>query len=58
VQDRTITTVGFAYKPIPTVVIKADYQWRDSASNLSEGKGAGLDENKIDQANLGVGFIF
>ncbi len=58
VQDRTITTLGVSYKPIPNVVVKADYQWRDSASSLAEGKGAGLDENKIDQANLGVGFIF
>ena len=57
-QDRTITTIGVSYKPIPNVVIKADYQWRDSASGLPEGKGAGLDENKIDQANLGLGFIF
>ena len=58
VQDRTITTAGVSYKPIPNVVIKADYQWRDSASGLPEGKGSGLDENKIDQANLGIGFIF
>ena len=58
VQDRTITTLGVSYKPIPNVVIKADYQWRDSESGLPEGKGSGLDENKIDQANLGIGFIF
>jgi hypothetical protein len=58
VQDRTITTLGVSYKPIPNVVIKADFQWRDSASSLPEGKGSGLDENKIDQANLGIGFIF
>ena len=35
-----------------------DYQWRDTGSDLPEGKGTGLDENKIDQINLGVGFIF
>jgi opacity protein-like surface antigen len=58
VQDRTITTLGVSYKPIPNVVIKADYQWRDTASGLPEGKGTGLDENKIDQVNLGIGFIF
>ncbi len=57
-QHRRITTAGVSYKPIHNVVIKADYQWRDTASDLSEGKGAGLDENKIDQFNLGVGFIF
>ncbi|GMR05291.1 MAG: FlxA-like family protein [Thermodesulfobacteriota bacterium] len=58
VQDRTVTTAGVSYKPIPYVVIKADYQWKDTASGLPAGKGAGLDENKVDQANLGIGFIF
>lgn len=57
-QDRTVTTAGVSYKPIPNVVIKADYQWKDTASALPAGRGSGLDENKIDQANLGVGFIF
>ncbi|MEK6584203.1 MAG: hypothetical protein AABY66_05020, partial [Nitrospirota bacterium] len=56
--DRTVTTAGLGFKPHPNVVIKADYQWRDTESDLSEGKGTGLDENKIDQINLGVGFIF
>ncbi len=58
VQHRKITTIGVGYKPIQNVVIKADYQIRDTASGLPEGKGAGLDENKIDQVNLGIGFIF
>lgn len=57
-QHRKITTLGVGYKPIHNVVIKADYQIRDTDSNLPEGKGTGLDENKIDQFNLGVGFIF
>lgn len=57
-QHRKITTIGVGYKPIHNVVIKADYQIRDTASGLPEGKGTGLDENKIDQFNLGVGFIF
>lgn len=57
-QHRKITTIGVGYKPIHNVVIKADYQIRDTDSDLPEGKGTGLDENKIDQFNLGVGFIF
>ncbi len=56
--DRTVTTAGLGFKTHPNVVIKADYQWRDTESGLPEGKGTGLDENKIDQINLGIGFIF
>ncbi len=56
--DRTVITAGVGFKPSPNVVIKADYQWRDTASGLPAGKGTGFDENKVDQVNLGVGFIF
>src|SRR3989337_1292190 len=56
--DKTVITLGLGFKPHPNVVIKADYQWKDTESNLPEGRGTGLDENKIDQINLGVGFIF
>ena len=56
--DRRVITAGIGFKPNPNVVIKADYQYRDTSSSLSEGKGTNLDENKIDQFNLGVGFIF
>jgi len=56
--ERTITTPGLGFKPHPNIVLKADYQWRTTASDLPEGKGTGLDENKIDQFNLGMGFIF
>ena len=56
--DRTVVTYGLGFKPHPNVVIKADYQSRDTSSSLSEGKGTNLDENKIDQFNIGVGFIF
>ncbi len=56
--SRTVTTAGLEFKPHSNVVIKTDYQWRDTESSLPAGKGAGLDENKIDQLNLGVGFIF
>lgn len=56
--DRTVITAGVGFKPHPNVVIKADYQWRDTASSLPEGKGSGFDENKVDQVNTGIGFIF
>ena len=56
--DRRVITAGIGFKPHPNVVIKADYQYRDTSSSLSEGKGTNLDENKIDQFNVGVGFIF
>ena len=56
--DRKVITYGLGFKPHPNVVIKADYQSRDTSSSLLEGKGTNLDENKIDQFNIGVGFIF
>ncbi len=56
--DRTVTTIGVSFKPHPNVVVKADYQIRDTDSNMPEGKGTGLDEYKIDQFNAGVGFLF
>lgn len=57
-MDRTVTTFGFGFKPHTYVVIKADYQSKDTASDLPSGKATGKDENKIDQFNLGIGFIF
>lgn len=57
-QDRTVKTAGIDFKPHSNVVLKADYQWRDTASDLPAGKGTGLDENKINQINVGIGFIF
>ncbi len=56
--DRTVTTFGFGFKPHPNVVIKADYQWKDTKSDKTEGTAAGQDPNKIDQFNIGIGFIF
>ncbi len=46
-NDKTIWTVGINYRPIPNVVLKADYQFRDN-------KGSG--ESNIFE--LGLGFIF
>ena len=57
-QQREVRTAGVSFKPNPYVVLKADYQWRDTGSVLANGKGAGRDENKVDQLNLGIGFIF
>ena len=56
--DRTVTTFGFGFKPHPNVVIKADYQWKDTKSDKTEGTATGQDSNKIDQFNIGIGFIF
>lgn len=57
-KDREVFTVGLDFKPHPQIVIKADYQMRDTESGLPEGKGTGFDENKINQFNVGLGFIF
>lgn len=57
-KDRDVVTLGLEFKPHPQVVLKVDYQARDTRSSLPKGKGAGKDENKIDQINLGIGFIF
>ncbi len=46
-QDKEIFQVGLNYKPIPNVVIKADYRnWDSAAGDLP------------DDFNLGLGFIF
>ncbi len=46
-MERTVTTIGVAWKPIPQVVVKAD--WND----LSNEAGTG-----VDQFNLALGFLF
>lgn len=46
-RERRIFQVGLQYKPIPNVVIKADYRNFDSAKG-----------DIADDVNLGVGFIF
>jgi len=58
ILDKTITTFGLGFKPHPNVVIKADYQWKDTESAKPEGTASGQDANKIDQFNIGAGFIF
>jgi hypothetical protein len=46
--DASLVTAGLTYKPIPTVVVKADWQRRDSAA----------DAPATDQLNVGAGFAF
>jgi hypothetical protein len=44
--DQTLWTAGLTYKPIPTVVVKADYQRTAEADSTAE------------QVNFGVGYVF
>jgi len=46
-NDRTVTTLGLVFLPIPRVAVKVDYQ------NLDNAAGTGLD-----RFNVGVGFTF
>ena len=45
--DRTVVTAGLTYKPIPTVVVKADWTRRDPSAGAA-----------TDQLDLGAGFVF
>ncbi len=58
-NDRTIVTVGVAYFPTPNVVLKAEYERMDSKTDFnSDIEGLNPSNNKIDQINMAVGFIF
>ena len=46
-NDRTILTLGAAWKPIPNVVVKGDYQIHRSAANSG-----------LNQWNLSMGYVF
>jgi uncharacterized protein YhjY with autotransporter beta-barrel domain len=46
-NDRNDLTIGLDYKPIPNVVIKAEYQRLDNEANNSQ-----------DQFNFGLGYVF
>lgn len=46
-NDKSITTLGVAFKPIPQTVIKVDYQNFDNKANSG-----------TDQFNVSVGYIF
>ena len=46
-NDTEILTAGLNFKPIPEIVLKAEYQFYDNAANSAS-----------DQWNLGLGYIF
>jgi len=46
-NDRNDLTIGLNYKPIPNVVIKAEYQYLDNQANNSD-----------NQFNFGLGYVF
>ncbi|HSE83625.1 MAG TPA: hypothetical protein VLB01_03665, partial [Thermodesulfobacteriota bacterium] len=46
-NDRRLVTVGLSYKPIPNIVIKMDYQFRDNDADSAD-----------NQFNLGLGYVF
>ncbi len=48
VNEREEITLGFNYKPIPNVVVKAEYQWLDDDS----------DDDRNNQFNFGLGYVF
>jgi hypothetical protein len=45
--DLDVVTTGLTFKPIPTVVVKGDWQWREDRASTSRS-----------QVNLGVGYVF
>ena len=47
VNDRRIWTLGASWKPLPQIVVKADYQDRGDAADTA-----------VDQFNLALGYIF
>ncbi len=47
-NDRRDLTFGLNYKPIPNVVVKAEYQWLDHESK----------ESRANQFNFGLGYVF
>ncbi|MEQ9620247.1 MAG: hypothetical protein RIG61_13885 [Deltaproteobacteria bacterium] len=46
-NDRSDLTIGLNYKPIPQVVVKAEYQWLDNEADES-----------TNQFNFGLGYVF
>ena len=46
-NDRRDLTIGLNYKPIPNVVVKAEYQWLDNEAKISR-----------NQFNFGLGYVF
>jgi len=46
-NDRQNVAIGINYKPIPQVVIKADYRWNDNEAETGQ-----------NEFNLGLGYVF
>ena len=46
-NDREIVTFGAGWKPVPSVVMKAEYQWQRNAARTG-----------IDQVNVQLGYLF
>ena len=46
-NDRTITSLGAMWKPIPQVALKADYQWHSNEA-----------ETGVNQLNVNLGYLF
>ncbi len=48
-NDYTVLAAGVTYKPLPTVVVKADYGRKETAA---------ADRSRAEAVNLGIGFVF
>jgi opacity protein-like surface antigen len=58
-QDRRIYTVGMAFFPHENVTLKLDYEMHHSKSDYHKDiEQLNASNNKIDQINFGLGFIF
>jgi len=58
-QDRRIYTVGMAFFPHENVTLKLDYEMHHSKSDYHKDiEQLNSSNNKIDQINFGLGFIF
>lgn len=52
VNDRSYLNVGLSFKPVPTVAVKADYQWYD------DHRPAGAKPLDNDKFQITLGFVF
>lgn len=58
-QDRRIYTVGMAFFPHENISLKLDYEMQHSKSDYYKDiESLNSSNNKIDQVNFGLGFIF
>ena len=58
-QDRRIYTMGMAFYPHENITLKLDYAMQFSKSDYHKDiEQLNPSNNKIDQVNFGLGFIF